>query len=138
MDIMNLLAARKDGVKVELVDGELQIEAPRSRKHCLAQLKTHKAAILAHVNGDPIGPDHNLPVQLTRYQPFPVHTLPGPVGAFVVAAAAAIGCDPMFIALPLLACLARAIGQQDPHTANADLDGTGNYLGGSRRQERDA
>ncbi|QDT75577.1 YfjI family protein [Lacipirellula limnantheis] len=44
--------------------------------------------------------------------PFPTEALPGPVGAYVVAAATAIGCDPSFIALPMLACLARAIGNK--------------------------
>jgi hypothetical protein len=34
------------------------------------------------------------------------------VGAFVEAASTAIGCDASFIALPLLACLARAIGNR--------------------------
>lgn len=51
-------------------------------------------------------------VDLNAYTPFPTHTLPGPVGAFTAAAAEAIGCDPSFIALPLLACLGRAIGNK--------------------------
>ena len=46
------------------------------------------------------------------FQPFPSDTLPEPVRGFVVAAAKAIGCDPSYIALPLLACLARAIGNK--------------------------
>lgn len=44
------------------------------------------------------------------YRPFPVGTLPGPVAEFVTASAKAIGCDKSFIALPLLCCLARAVG----------------------------
>ncbi len=44
------------------------------------------------------------------YRPFPVEKFPAPVGTFIGAAAAAIGCDPAFVALPILACLARAIG----------------------------
>ncbi len=51
-------------------------------------------------------------VNVDAYVPFPTHTLPGPVGVFVAAASTAIGCDPSFIALPLLACLARAIGNK--------------------------
>ena len=43
-------------------------------------------------------------------QPFPVDALPGPVGAFVREAAEAVGCDPSFVGVPLLACLARAVG----------------------------
>lgn len=44
------------------------------------------------------------------YKSFPIHTLPGVVGEFVEASATAIGCDPSFVALPLLCCLSRAIG----------------------------
>ncbi len=44
------------------------------------------------------------------YQPFPLHVLPGAIRAFVMESATAIGCDPAFIALPLLAGLAGCIG----------------------------
>ncbi len=44
------------------------------------------------------------------YRPFPDHALPGPVRDYVLGASKAIGCDPAFVALPLLASLARAIG----------------------------
>lgn len=44
------------------------------------------------------------------YRPFPVELMPGPVKAYVVQASRAIGCDPAFVALPLLAALASAIG----------------------------
>ena len=44
------------------------------------------------------------------WQPFPVDVLPQPVRGFVVAGAKAIGCDQAYIALPLLASLASAIG----------------------------
>ena len=47
---------------------------------------------------------------IVAYQPFPIDVLPGVVGSFVREAGTAIGCDASFIALPLLACLARAIG----------------------------
>lgn len=46
----------------------------------------------------------------STYRPFPTEVLPGIVGEYVVAASSAIGCDPSFIAMPLLGCLARAIG----------------------------
>jgi len=48
--------------------------------------------------------------EVLKSLPFPIHTLPGPVGDYVRAAAKAIGCDLSFIALPMLACLARAVG----------------------------
>lgn len=44
------------------------------------------------------------------YRPFPVKILPEPARGFVRAGAAAIGCDPSYIALPLLVALAGAIG----------------------------
>jgi len=46
---------------------------------------------------------------LTR-QPFPVEALPEPIRSFVAKGARAIGCDPSYVALPLLAALAAAIG----------------------------
>jgi hypothetical protein len=49
-------------------------------------------------------------VQDLEYRPFPVQALPGPVRDFVDAGARAIGCDPSFLALPLLAALASAVG----------------------------
>lgn len=44
------------------------------------------------------------------YRPFPVDVLPQPIRGFVAAAADAIGCDAAFVALPMLAALASAIG----------------------------
>ena len=45
-----------------------------------------------------------------QFRQFPVDVLPEPVRSFVNVGAKAIGCDPSFIALPLLAALAAAIG----------------------------
>lgn len=44
------------------------------------------------------------------FRPFPVDALPEPVRGFVVDGAKAIGCDPCYIALPLLSAVAAAIG----------------------------
>jgi hypothetical protein len=44
------------------------------------------------------------------YLPFPVNTLPEPIRGFVDAGARAIGCDPSYLALPLLTAIAAAIG----------------------------
>jgi hypothetical protein len=43
-------------------------------------------------------------------RPFPVEALPEPARGFVRAGAKAIGCDPSYVALPLLSSLAAAIG----------------------------
>lgn len=45
------------------------------------------------------------------FRPFPVEALPEPVRGFVMAGARAIGCDPCYLALPLLVFLGAAIGQ---------------------------
>jgi len=45
-----------------------------------------------------------------RFKPFPVDALPEPVRSYVVEGAKSIGCDTSFIALPLMAGLAGAIG----------------------------
>ncbi len=44
------------------------------------------------------------------YRPFPVDALPEPIQGFVDAGARAIGCDPSYLALPLLTAIAAAIG----------------------------
>lgn len=66
-------------------------------------------------DGDPrAGPGVELrkrgPPPLPPYVAFPVGTLPVPISTFVRAAATAIGCDAAFVAMPLLAALAAAIG----------------------------
>ena len=45
-----------------------------------------------------------------RFRPFPVDALPEPVRRFVTVGAKAMGCDPSYIALPILSALAAAIG----------------------------
>ncbi|RMH20834.1 MAG: DUF3987 domain-containing protein, partial [Gemmatimonadetes bacterium] len=45
-----------------------------------------------------------------RWRPFPVDALPEPVRSFVQRGAEAMGCDAAFLALPLLAGLASAVG----------------------------
>lgn len=45
-----------------------------------------------------------------EYAPFPVDSLPEPLRSLCTEGAAAIGCDPSFVALPLLSACAAAIG----------------------------
>lgn len=52
----------------------------------------------------------DLPFDRLEWEPFPVHLLPDPVGTFVTEAAVALGTDPAFVGLPLLASVAAAIG----------------------------
>jgi hypothetical protein len=44
------------------------------------------------------------------YRPFPADALPEPLSSFVTEAEEAIGCDASYVALPLMACVAAAIG----------------------------
>jgi hypothetical protein len=50
------------------------------------------------------------PIEIEAFRPFPLDTLHGPIRKFVAAAAEAIGCDPSYVALPMLSALAAAIG----------------------------
>jgi hypothetical protein len=50
------------------------------------------------------------PPRLDPFMPFPVASLPQPVARFVADGAKALGCDPSYIALPLVVGLASAIG----------------------------
>jgi uncharacterized protein DUF3987 len=59
--------------------------------------------------GEIIPPDRPVP-SIDPFQPFPTHALPEPMRGFVEAGAKAIGCDPSYIAMPLMTALAAAIG----------------------------
>ena len=45
-----------------------------------------------------------------QFEPFPVDCLPGPLASFVDAVATSIGCDPSFVALPVLSVAGAAVG----------------------------
>jgi hypothetical protein len=51
-----------------------------------------------------------IPKECYPFTPFPVGSLPRPLGCVVEEAAAAIGCDPVYVALPVLSIVAAAIG----------------------------
>jgi hypothetical protein len=59
---------------------------------------------------DTVTPDAPVGGAVPAFKPFPVSVLPEPVRSLVADAAKAIGCDPSYIALPLLSALASAIG----------------------------
>ena len=56
------------------------------------------------------GQERLKPVPADPWEPFPVEALPEPLRPLVVEAAGSLGCDGVFIALPLLAAAASAIG----------------------------
>jgi DNA polymerase I-like protein with 3'-5' exonuclease and polymerase domains len=51
-----------------------------------------------------------LPRPIPPYVPFPVDVLPAPLADYVAQGAASFGCDPVFVALPVLGVVASAIG----------------------------
>jgi hypothetical protein len=50
------------------------------------------------------------PADDLAYRPFPVDALPEPIRGFVNAGARAIGCDPSYVAVPLLTAIGAAVG----------------------------
>ena len=52
----------------------------------------------------------NRRAEVVEWRPFPVDAIPQPVGRYIQAAGDSIGCDPAFVALPLLSALAGAVG----------------------------
>lgn len=58
---------------------------------------------------EPYRPEPSLPA-IEPYEAFPVDALPEPMRGLVVAGSKSVGCDPAFIALPLLSVFASAIG----------------------------
>lgn len=61
-------------------------------------------------------------LQAYRWDPFPVEALPEPCRTFVTEAAASIGCDESYIALPLLSALAAVVGNARSIRLEADWD----------------
>jgi hypothetical protein len=77
----------------------------------LKQLLLDIAADEERKRAGPAGRTRPPPRQLVaRYAPFPTDLLPKKVARFVRKAAGAVGCDEAFVALPLLAGLASAVG----------------------------
>jgi hypothetical protein len=73
-----------------------------------AEPATMRAEIEALANAvEPWRPDD---ADDLAFRPFPLHALPQPIRGFVDAGARAIGCDPSYLALPLLTAIAAAIG----------------------------
>ena len=60
---------------------------------------------------NPEGPAPTAPL-IDRWEPFPVAALPEPLRSFVAEAARAIGCDPSYIALPVLSIGGAAAGNK--------------------------
>ena len=69
-----------------------------------------RATIERLADETPVIPLGRQPESILRYRPFPTDLLPEPVRGFVKAGSKAIGCDPSFLALPMLTVVGAAIG----------------------------
>lgn len=83
-----------DAVRQRLLELADEHERSHARRTAETKAKGTKAAVL----------------RVQPYRPFPVDLLPEPVARFIWQGARAMGCDPAYLALPLLAALASAIG----------------------------
>lgn len=75
------------------------MSTPDPRRHGDAATKPPQTPCETHVSSP-----------VSTYTPFPCAALPGPVRRIIEGGAAAMGCDPAYIALPMLSGLASAIG----------------------------
>lgn len=111
MDVVKMLDdAKAAGVTVEVNGDGLLVEGPTRCRAMVKRLQEYRSQILAHLNGECETEEPFQPIE--KPTPFPVETLPGVVARYVQAAATAIGCPPSFVALPMLAALARAVGNK--------------------------
>ncbi len=67
-----------------------------------------KAATASTTPATPSTSSKSSPIE--AYKPFPVDALPEPLASFVAETAEAIGCDPAYVALPLVVAAGAAIG----------------------------
>ena len=103
-------------------EGELRRKVDEARKtnpHSTAPTRTssrkepsHSSAIprKRKQNGGVSGATQSKEISPEAYRPFPVDAFPDPLKQFVEKVAQAIGCDPAFVAVPMLPALAAAIG----------------------------
>lgn len=106
-DVFDPYSAHHRGVFAELVFTKATGDPPDES----TELRWIGDAVIRAADNS-IGKSVSTAPTIEPYTPFPVAALPAAVAPFVAAAASAIGCDPSFVALPLLACLARAIGNK--------------------------
>jgi len=114
---------KEHGAVDSLLTGLLRLETNKRDKNRQANLDrfaAHPSAISNHeTNGQAASPRPNLASarhveavvrEIPRFTPFPMACLPHPLRAFVEEGAIALGADPSYLALPILATVAGAIG----------------------------
>ena len=118
MDDIDAIIAEASALGLSLrVSGEkLKVDAPPKVKpssDLMERLTKNKTAIIARLNGEPTAeelPPAKSIRKVTTFTPFPISLLPNPIRGYVSAAGDAIGIDPSFVALPIIAALGSAIG----------------------------
>lgn len=106
-------AAGADSIRIVRLC-ELWPQIPRSGD--MADLLAHRGGDADAVRRDlealaeRTEPERAEPEAVPSWQPFPIEELPDPVRSFVRASAAAMLCDPAYVALPILSACSVAIG----------------------------
>lgn len=94
----------------KLADAEKAAPPPgKARGYLLGDKVPSSAPTITTTISIPAPPPARL-IEVEPYRPFPTDALPDVARAFVVEGAAALGCDPAYLALPTLAALAGLIG----------------------------
>jgi len=77
----------------------------------MSTLSTHSEPVKPEIAGKiETQPEQDWEQDQIDYEPMPVSVIPQPVAQFIRQTAAAIGCDPSFVALPMFSALGAAIG----------------------------
>ena len=106
-DIADWVEARPDADAGEL---RRQVEALADEAAAFNPAVPTRIESVYNPDTDRFEPREQRTTRIERFQPFPTDALPEPIRGFVVAGAKAIGCDSSYLALPMLAALAAAIG----------------------------
>lgn len=123
MNIARLVQQAQDAfLLLEVVDGKLKIQGTDSESHkrIVSRLREHESAVVSYLTGVPeqdppkttSSKDGDaVPIQRRdRFEDFPTSLLPSPLRELSEQGARTIGCDPSYIALPLLSAIGAAIG----------------------------
>ncbi len=123
MDVVTLVEeARRAGVKIEVVDGDLRIEANASQEHWVETLRPHKTKIAELISGnghyhEPTGADlwpepRPLPNLQPPVRPFDSAMLPDRVRPNVEDVAERMQCPIDFPAVAMMIVLAGVVGRK--------------------------
>jgi hypothetical protein len=122
--VLNLIRVWNSKNDPPLSDAELQkcvgsaMKSKSPRVDKVVETDVDLDELLSCIPASESSPDTSSPVALqehnpvTAYLPFPSCVFPSPINKYIDAAAKALDCDPSFIGVPMLSCLARAVGNR--------------------------